>query len=652
MKTKENKYRLEERKKVDKIDISDTEIKVNEFSCKEIKSVDKKEIRETKTPSLTVFNQQEKLGNIEEKLNLSSSINNRSNKLSSNDGIKIISNEKLSNLQINKKLSGRESYFYFLNYIIKVKIINKTTKNKIKKEEKPKNKTKEEPSLFIDFSEGKTYIKSKNKYKIVEGNINFKEGEKMDKYYEKIIHEENNNIQEYFIMYEEITLEKLEEKMHHFYDDFLHLFICNNNFPHFQSDLFYYYQLKNMFKTFFELNKENFYKKIKMIYILRNLVSQVDKNIIKDSLILNYFYFIMDIDYEINELNISQALINDYDETNRSYKGAQIKENKLIIENSSIIVDNIDCYNLNEKFIEKIKEGIIDLPLSEGYFSLKGKLLFRELSTKDGNIIYDAFLPSKLNQDIIFKLYDIKENIFSSEAIIKLFKENTFYFPINNKKYLAYTNKECFKIFIDYKVGENIFPYYTFNDKIKHLIKKSIMIINIQHEFGHSHKLLLFSCDIEDDNDFFYSSLVKIKINNDNEIELREGGEVFEYLLYGRSIDEINMKEVIYINNLDNFSKTLEEFRNDFNDLKNKTLKDVLINEAGNNNEIIEVLEVYDNLSDEEKSSLENLSFKTRKKYKNLTISDLETIKFKIGKKYPHNKFREENYIISKFTCE
>ena len=352
----------------------------------------------------------------------------------------------------------------------------------------------------------------------------------------------------------------------------------------------------------------------------------------------------MDLEYEIDINTIS--LINDYNEENKLYKNAYIKDNKLIIENSKIIVDNIDCYNLNDNCIKNLKEGVFDLPLLKGYLSLKGKLSFRELSSKEGYNIYDAFLPSKLNKDIIFKLYDIKTNIFSSERVINLYKDNTYFFPINNKKYLAYTNKECFNIFIDYKVCDTIFNYYPLNERIKYLIRKSIMIVNIQHEFGHSHKLLLFFFDNE--NDYFFSPLVKIKINNENEIEIDEGGDLFEYLLYGRAIEEINMKEVIYINNFDNFSKTLEELRNDFDDLKNKKLKDVLIKEAGNNKEITEVIEIYENLTEEEKYVLENLSFKTGKKYNNITPKDLETIKFKLGNKKPHNK---DKYIISKFSC-
>ena len=37
------------------------------------------------------------------------------------------------------------------------------------------------------------------------------------------------------------------------------------------------------------------------------------------------------------------------------------------------------------------------------------------------------------------------------------------------------------------------------------------------------------------------------------------------------------MKEVIYINDITNFTKTLDEFRNGFNDLKNMALKEVFL---------------------------------------------------------------------------
>ena len=578
--------------------------KETEYGSEEIKN-DYKNESDIKTPSF-----------------ISSTKDNKNYQFSPNKS-EIISNGKLSStFKINKELSGRESYFYFLNYMISVVLIAKKEKN-VDKIEPKTNDIKKEPKLFIDFSEGKINVKNNNKFKLLNNkpeNSNFdsKERDKFEKSYEKEIYK-NNNIQELFVMKEEITIEELLEKIKKFYNDFLCLYKYNNNIPDFQSDLFYYFQLKNIFKTFFELTKENFEKKIKLTKELKTFIHRVEKKEIQDILILNYFFFVMDLEYEINELNMSETLINYYNEKSRSYKNAYIKDNKLLIENSEIIIENIDCYNLDENFIEQLKEGYINLPIKEGFFSLKGKLTFRELLAKDGNIIYYSFLPSKLTKDILFKLYNIKDSLFSLENIIKLYKDNTYYFPINNKKYSAYTNKECFKIFIDYKIGNNnIFSYFTFNEKIRHLIRKAIMIVNIQHEFGHSHKLLLFSFENDDYED---SPLVKIKIDILNDIEIDEAGEVFEYLLYGRSIYELNMKEVIYINNLDNFSKTLEEFKNDFINLKDRTLKEVLINECKNNSEITEVLESYDQLSEEDKNALEDLSFKSGKKHKTLNHS-------------------------------
>ena len=83
-------------------------------------------------------------------------------------------------------------------------------------------------------------------------------------------------------------------------------------------------------------------------------------------------------------------------------------------------------------------------------------------------------------------------------------------------------------------------------------------------------------------------------------IEIEEVGELFEYLQYGRNIEEINMNEVIYINDISNSTKTLDEFKNGFNDLKNMALKEVVIKASENNNEIKEVLKIYNSLTEED----------------------------------------------------
>jgi hypothetical protein len=140
MKSKEIEFSYKDRK--------NETAKETEYGSEEIKN-DYKNESDIKTPSFT-----------------SSSKDNKNYQFSPNKS-EIISNEKLSStFKINKELSGRESYFYFLNYIISVVLIAKKEKN-VDKIEPKTNDIKKEPKLFIDFSEGKINVKNNNKFKLV-----------------------------------------------------------------------------------------------------------------------------------------------------------------------------------------------------------------------------------------------------------------------------------------------------------------------------------------------------------------------------------------------------------------------------------------------------------------------------------------------------
>ena len=140
MKSKEIEFSYKDRK--------NETAKETEYGSEEIKN-DYKNESDIKTPSFT-----------------SSSKDNKNYQFLPNKS-EIISNEKLSStFKINKELSGRESYFYFLNYIISVVLIAKKEKN-VDKIEPKTNDIKKEPKLFIDFSEGKINVKNNNKFKLV-----------------------------------------------------------------------------------------------------------------------------------------------------------------------------------------------------------------------------------------------------------------------------------------------------------------------------------------------------------------------------------------------------------------------------------------------------------------------------------------------------
>ena len=620
-----------------------------EYSFEKRKIKVKEEIANSNTQSLSELSQLEKLDNTNPEVIISLLRYKKTNKLLFNN-FDVLNKQELSEFDIKKNLDNRELYFYFLDYICHVKIIDEQVD--YKKEVKSMNKATKEPELFIDFSEGKVSIKKNNKYqKEIKDNSNSEsnndiEDEKNEKQYEEAIRVKIGLIiEKNFPMNEKISINALRQKIYKYFYDFIHLEKHKNNFPEFQSELFFHYQLKNVLKTFLELNDNDFKKKIDMIYNLDGFISKIKKKEIKDLIILNYFYFIIDIEYE---LNISLKTFLYYNEKIQIFKNTTMKDNKLIFDNCSIIIENYDYYNLNESDIQFIKDGIIKLPLDKSFKNLKGELLSREFSSKDINIIYDKLLPSELIKDIINILYGKTDDIFGSKNVIKLFKENTFYFPINNLKYAAYTNKDCFKIFIDNKILSDLLYIIISNlsEKIKHLIKKAFLIINIEHEFGHTHKLILFPLD--NDIDFFNSPLVKIKFSIDKEIEIDEGGEFFEYLLYGRIINGLNIKEIIYINNMNNFSKNLCEFRKGFLDLEKETLEKVFVREAQNNIEIKEALEEYMKMSKEDKHLLDSIEFKSGKSRKNfITKAELETMIFSIGKiRAPHK------YVINNFTCD
>ena len=623
----------------------------NEYSLEVRKNIVKEEMHNLKSPNLIKLEKLEKFDNTNMELILAMLSLKKTNELLFNN-FDVLPKEELIKFHINKKYNNKDSFYYFLNYINEVKIINDNEEDDSNNEEiKKKQVTDEEPQLTIDFLEEKIIVKKNKKIK----NINLshdngiKELQQIEEDFAKKIGIKNINIDDYFFIGEIITIKKLRNKICKYFNELTYFDKNKNNYPDFQSELFFHYEIKNILKTFLELNNEQFIKKINMIKSIRSTIDKVKNNEIQDLLVLNYFFFLLDLEYEL-KINLKTFL--HYNEKIHCYKGAYIEADKniLIIENSEKKIENIDCYSLDQEDIEMLRSGSISLPLDDSFFSLKGILLFREFSSKEGNIIYDTFLPSILMGDIINILYNIENNIFNSESVIKLFKENTYYFPINNPKYLAYTNKECFKIFIDNKINEENLKAFNFGDKIIFLIKKSFMIVNIEHEIGHVHKLLIIPFNNEDIT--FDSPLVKLKFIYKTEIKLEEGGFLFEFLLYDREINELNMKEIIYINNLNNFSKNLKDYRNDFIELQNHTLKEIFEREAKDNYEINEALKAYNKLSEDEKYALETVEFKTAKRSNYKNSHQLENITFSFGKTKNNHNHRKDKYVISRFTYD
>ena len=370
----------------------------------------------------------------------------------------VLKREELEEFIHVKKLNSRESYFYFLNYIIKVNILEENESKTIdENSESNNNKEKKEPVLIIDFS--KAQIKFEKIFNINSNNkikssiFNEVKNKNYEINFEINIKIKNINIKDYFNLGENISIKKLREKIKKFYDIISDMDEHKNNMLDFQSELYFNYQLKNIFEDFYELNDMEFKDKINMIKELQRIIKRVEKNKINDITVLFYFYFIFQVENELNNSFIMK--LKNYDEKDIIDSKDTVyskEENKLIItknDKSQIIIENADYYDLNEDDINDIKEGNMTAPLPESCWSIKGLILLRECSRKIGNLIYEKFLTSNVLKEIIYNLYGIKDDIFSKKSVIQTFQENTFYFPIKYGKYAAFTDKNCFKIFID-----------------------------------------------------------------------------------------------------------------------------------------------------------------------------------------------------------
>ena len=481
-----------------------------------------------------------------------------------------------------------------------------------------KNNKNREYKLLIDISTEKIIISKNPKFNFenfisIESNI-----EETEKKYAEMIMKKNIDIKEIFKLKEKITLKSLKEKL----NMFLNVLTYNDEppifYPKFESELYYHYQLRNILQSIKELKTdEKLKKKINMIKGLYEFIPYVKNHKIRDKIILTYFYLVMDVEYDLPIFMFIR--IRDYIRRKNKYNNAKVDEsnNKLIITKKKIIND-FDCYQLDESDIKKIKNGLLSLPLDSLYYSLKGLITFREINKEYGNLFYDKFIGSKLFCDIFDLLYDKKYPSLNFNFLRELFKNNTYYFPIKNYAYRGYCDKNNFKIFINNPPSEE---KIYFDEKMISFIKKSFMIVNSEHQLGHALEVILFIIEKNNNNEItFDSPLIKIKLISGKVIKTKKGGKIFEYLLYNKIIQKLNLKQVIYICNLNNFSKSLKQFRIDFLKLKNQTLYEVFKKESENNNEFLEIYKLYNNLPKKTKDKLEKIYFT---QYELETISSL-----------------------------
>ena len=564
----------------------------------------------------------------------------------------VLDKDSLKQFGIKKKINYKELYFEIIDYlkVIKLdepkgaeedydlenfkKIINND--NKIGKEEKDSKETKD-------------------RNKIIEKN---KETEKQDlndnlsdSEFQKILeNKENFDVKKLLEKRGKVKVKDIQNVFNNIFEIYSKFSNYRNNYPDFESEYFYFNNLNYMLETFKSLGYKKFIKKIFTMRFLNKLTIKMKSGLIADKLIKVLYYYVMNIQYNFDDyfLKLLASEGTNIDQNLLEKNNFTVKNNNLYDKNNKLLLENVDNYLLNDLMnMDIFFEDDIDSYIDK-YYSIKGLLNNLSFTKKDGDKFWEEFLLSKVLDNIVEKLYK-KENIFKEKVVIEQFKDSSFYFPNYNDSIMALSNKSVFYMY--FPPSEVVcFVLKLRNSKMLKMINRAANKVKIHQEWGHtSSSFLFFSSKIK----LFDTPERNIKFHkksnsNKNQLTFSEGGEMIEFMMYGRIIKDLNPKEAIFILNSDNYKLSLDEFYKKFKKLENITISEIF-EEALKNQNIDEIVksafEEYTKSDDEFKNNLEAQgSFKLKRGGK--IEVDLENFKIQFGKSqhYKYSHFINKNF--------
>ena len=400
-----------------------------------------------------------------------------------------------------------------------------------------------------------------------------------------------------------------------------------------------------MIKTFKRLEYKKFIRKINIIKELNIITEKIEKGKINDKLIKVFYYFIVNTQYNIDSKILD--LLNEYNENERNLleENYFIKDNKLY-KGSKPIIENIDLYNIKKIFPGNNK--VIDISNRDVafFYNIKGVLMDLPIKKEEGDKYWKQFLSSSVLEEIQFKIFSCKTNIFKENKIIKLFQNRSYYFPNYNDDFSALSHKDIFYMYF-FPRNINLSVQKLNCTCILEMIKKAFIKVDIQHEWGHSSSSFLFFVS---KINYFNTPKRECKLLKGNRLKkekiIKEGGKLVEYLLYGRIIDELTTKEAIYILDNNNYKKSLTDFLTDFLRLGKIKLESIFQNALKNKNIDQCVKDAYDEYCKKSKKFKENIEYYSFKgKTRARKFIDYETFVFRCPRRrhshYRHSYFME-----------
>lgn len=560
----------------------------------------------------------------------------------------ILDKESLKKFNVDKKINYKDLYFGLIDYISSIKLDEpENVSERFEKEDFLTGESNDSESESIEFEDNDIHKNTdKNNNNIKEKlKVDFEEKNDLDEnvsdleFKEVLEKMQNFDINNLLIKNEKINVENIKIKFSKIYETYFGFINYKNNYPEFESELFYFYSLKYMLETYKKLLYKRFIKKLLLTKskLITPLTEKIKNGEINDNLIKIFYYYIMNTQYYVDNkyllplkktFNFSE--LNDY----------IIKNNNLYKKNNQneILLEHVDEYLIDEVINNNIIFSENKNDDLKNFYSLKGLLKNLPFRKEEGDKFWEEFLSSQVLKDIVKSLFK-RENIFNKKEIIDLFKERSYYFPNFNTNFLALSHKEIFYMY--FPPTEVRYPNDASKDSdILDMINRAANKIKIQHEWGHtSSSYLFFTQKIK----YFTTPERKIKFQEKTESKntvkfIKEGGASVEILLYGRVIEDLNAKEAIFILNNKNYNLSLNDFRDKFIELEKKKLDDVF-EEALTNTEIDDYIKkAYEEYKGKDKIfkyNVEGYSLKIKANKK--TFINFENIKFKLGKNY-HQK--------------
>ena len=509
-------------------------------------------------------------------------------------------------------------------------------------------------SNFINENKLLTFEKEINKYKILFTVDEIKQfGNNIKNKSQKVIY------LEYLRKIISINLKNktdIENFLKETKKNFNNLFLFNTPIEFDNKELFYYkcyynllYEILNRddFIQDYLKNKQNVISYIlkKNLYNNLQITSNEDKMDSLSIYLLRDEFYTNDKEDELINFNRliqkSPVTINEFSQFNKgnnrnnlkkmdnvyyvSHKVHPLEEELIFIPLKNVCLNNLN----NHKF-----EGDNNI---KSYYNFDALLLNNEISRYIDNIkkflnhIVDSNVYKQALKELFPDYYDYL-TLNDSEEIKQYIDERMKFYPFQDLSTSGITDKLSCNSFItsvNFKLYDKDFSIIN-----KDVFKAGLTIVNCIHEINHANQIIIYFKG----NKIDLINSPERELKDGNNTKVKEGGIILEYILFGKIISNINLLECLYIMNEDNYKQDINEFKNNFMNLRE------LVKVSEEETKFIKIengifKDFYQNSIDEIKKIVEKLKKRT----------DYFLPSMYVGKN--NKEINQENYYIPPKKC-